>query len=617
MSNIKSINEIKTKESFVDGQRAAIKGLIEKEKIVVGEAKARELDQPSVLEALGQLQQEEHERPVEVFGKLLSALSKDVLPLASKPIMLNLYTAHGAPALDIDVVASDKHKEEITSGALKNVLSVGLRLIAIARTKQRRFLVLDEPDHWIKPENVPQFVSVLNKIINELGFQILMISHHPTEYFQKTAKCVHLERNSDGKIEVVGDLETSQHSGFSALRLVNFESHEDTTIPLHNGMTVLTGENLIGKSAFVRGLKALINGNIPSDRVIRHTPDEASACRVEIKLDNGNWIGWRRARKLNTSMRHKNKFYIRADDCDAEKESEFLVAEDSSDTVPDFIREITCIDDNGKVDVHVASQEESVFLINNTTKATDRAKLLALGSEVNVLHAMIDKNRTESRKDKDVIREGEKRLGRWVMQMTTTDGQIERVKKEIASMGLIESEINNKKQLLNEIPLLVKKVANCKKSVSFNGRVKGLMRKLSAPPTLHNVENLRKTLEKIENSKKIMLVKVPKTMSGLAPVHDVIGLSLTLKKINKYKKINIAGESLPKIANSMPKNDFVSPKEAFVLAESIEKLKHAVINLVNEEMAINTAMREMVLIEQEKNDFWESVKVCPLCEKPH
>lgn len=599
---------------FLHGQRSTINGQVDKESLVVGDAKARELLQPLVLQSLERMQQQEHERPVEVFGKLLSALAKDVLPLAAKPIVLDLYTAHGSPALDIDVFASEKHKEEITSGALKNVLSVGLRLIAIARTTQRKFLVLDEPDHWIKPENVPQFVAVLDKIIRELGFQILMISHHPNEYFEKTAKCVHLEKADDGKISISGSIEATPHKGLNALRLINFESHEDTTIPLHEGMTILTGENLLGKSSFVRGLKALINGDIPNDRVIKHTPAEAGSCRVEIKLENGQWAGWRRVRKLNASMRHKNKYYIREDGTASDDEANFLIAEDSSDYVPDFIRQAINIKNNGKLDVHVASQEESVFLINGDTKATDRAKILALGSEANVLHAMIEKNRVESRKDKDIIREGEKRLGKWTMHLKSTEDAMQSVSRKIEKTKALAESMDLRSSSVSGMREMALSVVSTKKKVLALKNMEAVTRKLQPPPKVNETMALSSLIEKLMGVRKYAEVKLKDVYIQEPKIKDISALQRVLNRLDVSRK---ACDASAAIKDCLKKTEVAAwhEKDTATLLEYLKKLR----DVAREHKALADEAADIVVSYEkvctELKEEWSKNKECPLCEQ--
>ncbi|BCS88919.1 hypothetical protein [Pseudodesulfovibrio sediminis] len=75
-------------------------------------------------------------------------------------------------------------------GSVCNILSVGLRLIALSqlpKEKHRPFLVLDEQDCWLRPALIPKFMSLINEIASRLELQLLVISHHPLDLFAGSA----------------------------------------------------------------------------------------------------------------------------------------------------------------------------------------------------------------------------------------------------------------------------------------------------------------------------------------------------------------------------------------------------------------------------------------------
>lgn len=75
-------------------------------------------------------------------------------------------------------------------GSVCNILSVGLRLIALSQLPEhqhRPFLVLDEQDCWLKPALIPKFMQLINEIANKLSLQLLVISHHPLDLFAEAA----------------------------------------------------------------------------------------------------------------------------------------------------------------------------------------------------------------------------------------------------------------------------------------------------------------------------------------------------------------------------------------------------------------------------------------------
>ncbi|MEF2145860.1 MAG: hypothetical protein V3573_10465 [Desulfovibrionaceae bacterium] len=75
-------------------------------------------------------------------------------------------------------------------GSVANILSVGLRLIALSQLdphRHRPFLVLDEQDCWLKPDLVPRFMKLIAQIAHRLELQLLIISHHPLDKFAYAA----------------------------------------------------------------------------------------------------------------------------------------------------------------------------------------------------------------------------------------------------------------------------------------------------------------------------------------------------------------------------------------------------------------------------------------------
>ncbi|MCJ2165209.1 MULTISPECIES: hypothetical protein [unclassified Pseudodesulfovibrio] len=75
-------------------------------------------------------------------------------------------------------------------GSVCNILSVGLRLIALSQLPEanhRPFLVLDEQDCWLKPGLIPKFMKLIQEIAVRLNLQLLIISHHPLDLFAGSA----------------------------------------------------------------------------------------------------------------------------------------------------------------------------------------------------------------------------------------------------------------------------------------------------------------------------------------------------------------------------------------------------------------------------------------------
>lgn len=104
-------------------------------------------------------------------------------------------------------IERDGNEEDILKGqggSVTNVLSVGLRLFALRRCdpeRHRPFLVLDEPDAWLRPDVVPRLVKIIAEAGRELGFQTILISHHDVDLFSQYAdKIYRFEPQADGSV---------------------------------------------------------------------------------------------------------------------------------------------------------------------------------------------------------------------------------------------------------------------------------------------------------------------------------------------------------------------------------------------------------------------------------
>ena len=160
-----------------------------------------------VTDALDELSQTLFEQVLGVLREKLSIAIQEVL---DQPVMFRADASfkRGAASLEFSVERNGK-QEDVNrgqGGSVQNVLSVGLRLFALARldeNEHRRFLVLDEQDCWLRPELVPRLVNIVSRAAKELNFQVIMISHHDVKLFEQYADKIY-------QFDPVGDQVTVQ-----------------------------------------------------------------------------------------------------------------------------------------------------------------------------------------------------------------------------------------------------------------------------------------------------------------------------------------------------------------------------------------------------------------------
>lgn len=161
---------------------------------------------PKVEAALDQLSER-------MFGHIVATI-QDKMTLAlqevlEQPLTLRVLQDFKRSSVSLSfTVERDGEPEDILrgqGGSVANVLSVGLRLLALTTlddTRHRRVLILDEPDCWLRPDLVPRLVKIIAQAGRQLGFQVLLISHHETRLFESQADAIITFEPTGGGVRV-------------------------------------------------------------------------------------------------------------------------------------------------------------------------------------------------------------------------------------------------------------------------------------------------------------------------------------------------------------------------------------------------------------------------------
>jgi predicted ATPase len=150
---------------------------------------------PAIDDAMEKLGAELFRKLADLLQSHLTSILQDVL---QQPIKVVATQDHkrGAATLRLHIEREGQEEDIMrgSGGSVANVLSVGLRLLALAQLDpavHRRFLVLDEQDCWLAPELVPRLVRIVSDAGDEMGFQVVMISHHAPSAFEPFGKRIY------------------------------------------------------------------------------------------------------------------------------------------------------------------------------------------------------------------------------------------------------------------------------------------------------------------------------------------------------------------------------------------------------------------------------------------
>jgi DNA repair exonuclease SbcCD ATPase subunit len=167
---------------------------------------------PQIADRVDQLSQQ-------MFGDILDEVEHN-LTFALREILeqdLKVITTREVKKGKVNItfgIERQGEREDILTGqggSVCNIISVGLRLIALSQLHEkehRRFLILDEQDCWLRPDLVPRLMHIIHTVAHKLQFQILIISHHDINLFREYADQIYrlLPPASEGdgvKVELV------------------------------------------------------------------------------------------------------------------------------------------------------------------------------------------------------------------------------------------------------------------------------------------------------------------------------------------------------------------------------------------------------------------------------
>lgn len=640
--DIKYINETLS-------QMLAKKSLLEKEynalKSEVALSMVRVSWQPEVKEFLDYLQWQEHEKSVGAYEKLLSAFMEEVLP-GYRKVVFELTTERNAPALNIFIKKGENMPPEDalmgTGGSVTNILVTGLRIISLLRSGKRKFLVLDEPDCWLNPDYIPAFSKVINEMAKELGIQIFLISHYVNSTFSGIDHTVHLYKNGNrldtnilGEIPIWEDGE----EGIKSIMLRDFQAHTDTYIPLSPGVTLLTGDNDIGKSAIVTALRSIFYGK-GNKTNIRHFCDKAS---VSIEFTGNRLLCLER----NNKGKYKESYVMLDENHDIDNP---LHRNDGA-SLPDWLMEETGIGLIDGLDIQLAWQKEPLSLLGEAPPM--RAKALAVGSEADYVQGMMGLSKEDFNDAKASVKQGEKKLESWRVQLEYLKdiGKLKQnydlINEEIQGSQENIKKIQRVKELISKIEVLSNKKEDFSPLSLINSEsINDKLSKMN-PQLLENMKRLyiswNKSLNRynslkiIEKTPIISKIEEPKSLYLKNFASRWIKLSKDVERLSPLKNINSnirieLNENLPRMLNLKETWEYLlnrkgnyaplfNIKEIEIPSFKDDRKVKELLKVWKESILKQDQLNDEILVISEeikktsdtiKNEF----PVCPTCERP-
>lgn len=584
----KKLEEAQRLLAKYDGELSALHGRKEKLLTTVGLAKGRLEQKPKIDIFLEELQNEAHIRRVGDFERLLTALVHEVLP-GESPIGLELDITRGQPSLDIVSRLGPNMNEDLfedQGGALTNVVSTGLRMIAIVRSRMRRLLVLDEADCWTANERIPAFYSVFKDAAEKIGMQCIAISHHiDVANFGDDISVAKMSGHpkSENGTYIENDPNrypwTDDEDGVRWIRMKDFQGIVDETIHLTPGVNVLVGKNNIGKSSLLRALRAVFLGEC-RDTLIRHG---RKSCSVEVGFSHGFTLHWDRKAKRNPI----NIWKLLGPD-GAVYEEDGMRYETGSRKVPDWVPGMFKIGPIEGLDAHMTKQKTPVFLLDKP--GSTRASVLSIGQESGHIRTMIEKHKKRCAEDAATVKDGEKEVSEINDRLEALDGMEALREKLTEAAGKLDAleESAKKQQSLNEVAERLKQASG---RVGILNTKADILSKLPEEETRANLEVDTKKLSDLETLEARMLKdrdtvarcaaraaalkKLPADMIELKGVEDRVGLERYLTSSKSIIERGVRARAISDVLSNLPDTvpDIDSQEEKIAVGRAVRSAR--------------------------------------------
>ena len=408
-----------------------------------------------VVSRLDELQEKAIQQSAGVYNELLTAIVHDVMQDVEQEIVLKTEVKNNKTQLHIGSNKNGQTEDIVDDrgGSINNLISAGLRFIAIVQSGNRRFVAMDEQDCWLEEQLVPRFIEVLSKLSKEIGVQCVFISHHERDDIQEKCAVVELQYKQ-GKIEVTSTRAKSDNSpiehkmggewfegtGIRYIKLNNIMSHEDSTIPLSPSMTALVGGNDIGKSVVVRAISAL-KDNTPKYSLISHTANEGS---VRFGLEDDMELLWsiakdKKGNKVTTPQ------YTLFNGAGKIMKTETATA----GSLPKWVDNILAMGSKGKLDSHIGHQKDPLFILNPAISPAQRAEMVDLGNEFHIVQKMFsihNENVKAARREIKASNAEIALLNKRLEQLSS----LANVNESLESLTIVNDEINVSQSQIDE-----------------------------------------------------------------------------------------------------------------------------------------------------------------------
>ncbi len=557
----------------------------------LGAIRKRQSLQPEVQRLLEQTQQRLHQKTVGIFEELLTSLNRDVLK-GDQSIRLLLEYGRGAPDLTLCAQRGTDIEDlwDGNGGALTNVVSTGLRIIALARSGLRPFLLLDEADSWCAPEIIPQFFSVFEQLADTMQLQTLFVTHHEAQLLgDKThvLRVVPVDEKTSAVHSTPAVWDPDQ-PGIRWIELRNVRLHAHSRLDLGPGANALLGPNGHGKSTVASALRGVAYGEANSG-LIRHGED---SCAVVLGLEHGQVLTWTRYRKASPKMR-----WVLND-----AQGQVLHESTSAKGLPEWLDAVLAISRKEKLDIQLLHQKTPVFLLNEP--GSKQASILSIGQDTEHLPELMQRYRALLQSDVQALRQGEEELDTLLRTLGATQ-PIPDLLRQAAHLQQTEQQLRVEKARMEAAGEFLQQWERAQTTALDLTQQSRVLQALPEFPTLYPVEDLRSLGREWTNA--LLWSQIPVPESPVEPAwRNTTLLTETIEAWQKWER-----QAEVAVPPALP--DLPVLKDTLGLIELGKAWVAGLRDLEEKQQQIAELDKQIQAAEGEWAALWDGLESCPVC----
>lgn len=172
-------------------------------------------------------------------------------------------------------------------GGVADTIAFPLKLlILLASNISDRIFIADEPGKHIDTERVEKFGEFLKELNNSLQLQLIICTHHQSlKDYADVVYEVNIDKDNSSKVTLIKNRDVIEYEAniLKRVRLINFESHKDTTVEFNGGVNLIVGESDCGKSSIIRAIKGVAYNIFDNDSL----RIGEKRCTIELESTNG------------------------------------------------------------------------------------------------------------------------------------------------------------------------------------------------------------------------------------------------------------------------------------------------------------------------------------------